>query len=316
MSVYAVGFLLWCLFLGLPTDYGVAFAWLWLVTVAWHPHRPWRRHLAFARDWLPILILLVVYDFSRGFADELMPVHIQAMITADEALFGVVPTVWLQEHLYSPGRVHWWDVGVSFVYFSHFVASLTVAVVLWLRNRAVWLEFMRRWFFLTAAGLITYFLYPAAPPWYASKYGYLSQVVYRTSTDGWDAIGLRSAGKLLSAGQALSNPVAAMPSLHSAFALLVVAFLFSRVRRRWRPLLVLYPLAMTFTLVYAGEHYIVDVLVGWAYVALTLVLVGFLERRRAARRAVRAAAEESRPVPVTVGAAALPAGENDARPLR
>jgi membrane-associated phospholipid phosphatase len=278
LSLYGVAFLAWWLVIGLPTDPMVAFGWLWLATIAWNSDRPWREHLRFARDWVPVLILLVLYDFSRGFADRLWEPHITAMIRADEALFGGVPTVWLQEHLYRPGHVHWWDVLVSWVYFSHFVVSLGVAVVLWLRSRALWAAFMRRWFFLTAAGLLTYFAFPAAPPWYASKYGYLPETVYRISGEGWNAIGLHGAGKLLNVGQALSNPVAAMPSLHSGFAMLVVAFFFSRVRRRWIPLLLLYPLAMTFSLVYSGEHYVIDVLVGWSYVLITLLVVGSAER--------------------------------------
>ena len=40
---------------------------------------------------------------------------------------------------------------------------------------------------------------------------------------------------------------------------------------RWaRPLLALYPLAMAFALVYTAEHYVFDILLGWAY---TLVAV-------------------------------------------
>jgi membrane-associated phospholipid phosphatase len=35
---------------------------------------------------------------------------------------------------------------------------------------------------------------------------------------------------------------------------------------------------MTFTLVYSGEHYVIDVLVGWAYVGLTFLFVGLGER--------------------------------------
>jgi hypothetical protein len=302
MSVYAACFVLFWVLIGLPTDYGVAFAWLWLATIAWNNDRPWRHHWGFARDWVPILVVLTVYDFSRGFADGLLPVHIDDLIRAERALFGGVPTVWLQERLYVPGQVHWWDVAVSFVYFSHFVVSLTVAVVLWTRHRPTWLAFMRRWLFLTLAGLVTYFLYPAAPPWYASKYGHLHEEVYRISTLGWHEIGLRSAGKLLNAGQAMVNPVAAIPSLHSAFALLVVLFFLPRVRRRWIPLLMLYPLAMTFALVYAGEHYIVDVLVGWAYVLVTLAVLGLAERFWRARRPL---ADSGAPV-----------GDSTASPLR
>jgi hypothetical protein len=185
--------------------------------------------------------------------------------------------VWLQEHFYDPAHAHWWDLIAAWIYFSHFVASFTVAVVLWLRRRALWAAFMRRWFALTAAGLTTYFLYPAAPPWWASEQGYIAEHVERMSSRGWEVIGLNTAGKLLNVGQAMSNPVAAMPSLHSAFALLVVAFFFNRVRKRWLPLLIAYPIAMATTLAYTGEHYIVDALVGWAYVGLVFLFVGLGE---------------------------------------
>ena len=62
---------------------------------------------------------------------------------------------------------------------------------------------------------------------------------------------MHGAGNLLNAGQIASNPVAAMPSLHTAWALFVVLFFLRSTRRRWWPLLLAYPLAMTFTLVYA-----------------------------------------------------------------
>jgi membrane-associated phospholipid phosphatase len=78
-----------------------------------------------------------------------------------------------------------------------------------------------------------------------------------------------------------------MPSLHTAFALFVVAFFLTTTRKRWWPLLLSYPLAMTFTLVYSGEHWVIDVLVGWAYVGLTFVAVGLAERWWAARRVRR-----------------------------
>jgi hypothetical protein len=265
---------------GLPIDYLSIFLLLWLVTIAWNIDRPWQSHLLFLRDWGPVLVLLEAYDLSRLFAAHWLPPHITFMIRVDRAIFGVVPTEWLQQHLYRPGHPQWWDIAISLVYFSHFVVSLTVAVVLWLRNRATWAAYMRRFFFLTVAGLLTYFLFPAAPPWYAAKYGYLHDPVSRLSGEGWRAMGFKTASNLVDVGQEhFSNPVAAMPSLHSAFALLAVAFFFGRVRRRWIPVLAIYPLAMTFTLVYAGEHFVADILVGWAYVGVTFLVVGAWERR-------------------------------------
>jgi hypothetical protein len=294
MSIWSVAFVAGWLLIGLPTDPLYAFAWLWTATIAWRSDRPWRSHLGFARDWLPVVLLLTAYNLSRGFADNGAVPHAFELIAADVWMFGwltdgQVPTIWLQQHLYDPTAVRWWDVAVSWVYFSHFVAALAAAVVLWLTERARWAAFMRRWAFLCASGLVTYFLYPAAPPWWAAQYGMLEEVA-RISTRGWRAFGMHGAGNLLNAGQIASNPVAAMPSLHTAFALFVVVFFLAGIRRRWWPLLLSYPLAMTFTLVYAGEHYVIDVLVGWAYVGLTFAAVGYGERWWAARKARRAAA--------------------------
>jgi membrane-associated phospholipid phosphatase len=186
--------------------------------------------------------------------------------------------VWLQQHLYDASRIHWWDVIGSWVYFSHFVATFGVAIVLWLRARPRWAQFMRRWFALSVAGLITYFVYPAAPPWWAAQTGDIPQAVVRISTRGWHEFGMHGAGNLLKLGQAQANPIAAIPSLHTAFALFVVLFFLPMVGKRWWPLLLAYPLAMTFTLVYSGEHYFVDVLVGWAYVIVIFLVVGAAER--------------------------------------
>lgn len=291
MSLWAVTFIAAWLAIGLPTDPLYAFLWLWAATIAWHSERPWRSHLRFARDWVPVVLLLVGYNLSRGFADNDATPHALELVAADRWLLGwatggEVPTVWLQRHLYDRGGIHWWDVIVSWVYFSHFVAALAAAVVLWLRERARWASFMRRWLFLCLAGLATYFLYPAAPPWWAAQQGLIGEVS-RISGRGWNAVGLHGAGNMLNAGQMASNPVAAMPSLHTAFALFVVVFFLGSVRRRWWPLLLAYPLAMTFTLVYTGEHYVIDVLFGWAYAGIAFLVVGLGERWWAVRQARR-----------------------------
>jgi len=280
MLIWAALFALGTALIGVPTsDPLIAFGWLWLATIAWRNWLPVRQHLLFLRDWLPIALLLVIYNISRGYADDLFAPHVTPLIDADRALFGGhVPTVWLQQHLYQPGHVQWWEVAVSLVYVSHFLTVPTVAVILWLRDRIQWARYMRRWFTLSVAGLITYFLYPAAPPWWAAEHGYLEPVA-RISTAGWNLIGLHGAGNTLNALQVeAANPVAAMPSLHTAYAMMAVAFFLPVVRRRWWPVLLAYPLAMTFTLVYSGEHYVIDVLVGWLYVAATFALVGLAER--------------------------------------
>lgn len=290
VSIWTVPFIGSLALVGLPTDPMYAFAWLWALTIAWNIDRPWRSHLGFLRDWVGVVALLVAYNLSRGYADNGVAVHVTSMIDADRHMWGwltggELPTAWLQEHLYSARHIYWYDVVMSFVYFSHFIVTPVVATILWIRSREWWKSFVVRWFTLSALGLLTYFLYPAAPPWWAGKHGYIAELPSGVATRGWSAIGLHGAGNVLNAAKIdVANQVAAMPSLHSAFALLIVVFFFGRVRKRWWPLLAAYPVAMAFTLVYSGEHYVIDVLVGWSYVLLTFVIARLGEHAWAARR--------------------------------
>jgi membrane-associated phospholipid phosphatase len=45
-----------------------------------------------------------------------------------------------------------------------------------------------------------------------------------------------------------------------------------------RVVLVVYVLAMAFTLVYSGEHYVFDIVVGWLYTAVTVIGVAVYRR--------------------------------------
>jgi membrane-associated phospholipid phosphatase len=82
--------------------------------------------------------------------------------------------------------------------------------------------------------------------------------------------------------------VAAVPSLHAAFSLLIAITLWPRKHTWLRPLVALYPLAMAVSLVYAGEHYVSDILLGWIYALAAVFAVRVFVRWRAARRATRA----------------------------
>ena len=53
------------------------------------------------------------------------------------------------------------------------MVGLTIAMVLWLRNRGEWIKWMRRYIGANLAALVVYIVYPMAPPWMASEEGYL-----------------------------------------------------------------------------------------------------------------------------------------------
>ena len=292
MATYAVTLATYCVVQGIPLDRLLQAVWIVAGIAASMVGRPVRELLRVLLDWTPFIGLLLAYDFTRGVADTFgAPVHVTGPAVADEVMFdpvlhGEVPTVWLQDRLYDPVAVPWWETGVALVYFTHFVVPWVLAGVLYVRDRVAWRGYAVRIVALSAAGLATYALYPAAPPWMASQDGVITDGVVRAATRGWSALGLHDAGVLLAHAQAGANLVAAMPSLHAASTLLVAVVLWQRTRRRLlRALLVLYPPAMGFTLVYGGEHYVIDVLVGWVYVLVVLAVVSAIERVVAARPA-------------------------------
>jgi len=210
-------------------------------------------------------------SFTQGARNDLgFALHVVEPAHLDRWLFGELPTTWLQDRLYAAGRVHWYDAVVALVYVTHFVVSPVVAIVLWFRDRDRFRAWVRCVLALAALGLATYIAYPMAPPWLAADDGVI-EPVSRISGLGWEVLHLEWLGGLVELGQATSNPVAAMPSLHVGFAALCAAFFAGR-GPWWRtPALAGYPLAMGFAVVYAGEHYVVDVFVGVAY-AVCVVL--------------------------------------------
>jgi len=279
LALYFVGFVVWSFNYGIPVQRELVIVWvcgaLACACIGRHP----REMLWLVIDWAPMVVVLGAYDITRGAADKLgIGVHFHPMIDFDRFLFfGTTPTEWLQAHLNDPKVVNWLDVAFTLIYTSYFIVPFTVAGFLWARDRFEFLRFSRRIITLSAAGLATYILFPAAPPWMAADMGLLHGVA-RTTSDGWQVIGGGTAG-LFDEGQASVNLVAAVPSLHSAFTMLVALFLWPRVRRPLRPLLLLYPLAMGLTLMATGEHYFFDVLLGWIYAGGVMGAWALWERR-------------------------------------
>jgi PAP2 superfamily len=291
LGVYFASLVAWSASYGVPVQRELVIAWICGALACASIGRPPREILRLLRDWLPIVVVLCAYDFTRGAADSLgISVHTQGMIDFDRFLFfGQTPTEWLQAGLYEPGVVNWWDVAFTLVYTSYFIVPFAVAGVLWVRDRLAFVRFSRRLVTLAAAGLATYVAFPAAPPWMAAQMGLL-EGVQRTTAEGWNVIGGGTA-ILFSKGQSSVNLVAAVPSLHSAFTALVAMFLWSRVRPWARPLLALYPLAMGLTLMATGEHYFFDVLLGWMYACAVMAAWTWWERRRAASQGLTATSE-------------------------
>jgi|SRR5579884_309820 len=271
---------------GIPTSHDLVFAWFAAGMAAFAATELRRKVPRFVRDWLPFMIVLFVYDRLRGYADGAL-VHPREVpqIKIEAALFGKpIPTVWLQNHLWhGTSDLRWWDYAAWFVYLTHFVATLVVAAILWTWAHRHFARFATMVCVLAFAAFATYVLYPAVPPWMAAQHGAIGEA-HRTVKIVWPHVPIAHYGSLFEKGQHYANNVAAMPSLHAGYALLLALFLWRMVPWWARPLLALYPAAMAFSLVYGGEHYVVDCIAGWAYAVVTYVAVEHAFAWRAQRR--------------------------------
>jgi hypothetical protein len=265
---------------GIPTAKDRLFAWLLLGMLAFSAADARRLVPRLLFEWSPFIGFLLVYDLLRGVADSVFAAHVYPQLRVDEWLFGgTVPTVWLQHHLWhGEGDLRWWDFLAWGVYLTHFFATFVVAAVLWLWWHDRFLRFAAMVATLAALGFATYVLFPAVPPWMASELGALPETT-RLIPIVWSHVPIGHFSTLFEKGRHYANDVAAVPSLHAAYALLIALYLWRLVPRWARVVLAIYPLAMTWALVYGAEHYVSDCILGWIYAVAAYVLVTAVAER-------------------------------------
>ena len=304
---------------GMPVDLPRVLLWTVSAAVVFSIGR--RAFWTVVMDFVPLAVLLLAWLYLRGAATSFgRPTLWTPQITFDKTVFfGVVPTVWLQSH-WQYATPQWWDVPIAICYVSFFIMPCTIAAVLWLRNRTDYWRWIGRYITLNFLAFAVFVLAPSAPPWAAARCdaaqlathpanprcihhwaGYthggllgshpsthpgVSPYVHRIAIRGLAEVHLRLAQRLIEKGAAAANLVAAAPSLHAGATMLMAIFMWRRVRAAWRPVLVMYPLFMGFTLVYSGEHYVFDIVVGWLFAVLVSIGAAWLESYRTRSRDV------------------------------
>ncbi|MDF2193408.1 phosphatase PAP2 family protein [Paraflavitalea sp. CAU 1676] len=212
------------------------------------------------------IVYWIIFDYMKAFPNyAFRPVHIEQLYEAEKSLFGihtasgvVTPNEYFQQH---PSVAGDWLSGVF--YLCWVPVPLLFAAFLFFRNRPVFLRFALAFFAVNMIGFVVYYIYPAAPPWYVQEHGF-SLI---TSTPG-NTAGLHRFDELVGAPifQSLyakgSNVFAAMPSLHSAYPVVV---LYYGMKGRYRYASILFAVVMLgiwSAAVYTSHHYVLDVLAG------------------------------------------------------
>lgn len=211
----------------------------------------------FLADWIPFLVLFLSYEYLRGLGGKFgMPIH---DVTGLERWisFGHVPSLALQQGFYHPGQVSWYDVAATAFYFLHFAFPLILGYLFWIVDRRTFLRFSRALIAMSFAAFVFYLLLPVAPPWKVVPG--VVKIIDHTLPSFTDLPGVPVPATIYH--WLTPNQYAAMPSLHAAFPLLGAVFTLRLWGRRAWPTLV-YTVCVWLSIVYLGEHYVVDIIGG------------------------------------------------------
>ena len=248
----------------------------------------------FLLDWLPLTGVAALFVVLRQFAAASpFPRQGQAVAALEARLFGGLsgetPTAALQALRAGDSVTRLSDALATAVHASYFFAFVVVGGWLWLRDRRHFAPYTGTLAITFALGLAGYVLLPTEPPWLLARRPdapAARRLIVETTEGTLVASAAVEAGRAWQSDpDALGdpNPAAAMPSVHTAVTAALAFFLF-RISR-WAGLVgLLYTTVMGLSLVYLGEHFVLDVLagVGCAGIA-TLAATWFsLERRRTA----------------------------------
>jgi membrane-associated phospholipid phosphatase len=253
---------------------------------------------SFLRDWSAFLIVVLAWQVLQGMSHTVahFKPHVTEMIVVDKFLFfGHLPTLWLQQHLYHPGHIAWYDVAATVMYMLHFVFPLGIAFAFWFFRREIFGEYIASFMFLALAGFATFVLFPAAPPWIAANWWHYFPHVTRIFNVGVTVFGKQSYSTLTTWAWQHGgwDYFGAVPSEHAAFPFL--GFLYAR--KAWRRggwALLPYCFAVWLAVVYLGEHYVTDVIVGVTYAGLAYIAVQLVVARRSRAATASAEHEEER----------------------
>ena len=242
---------------------------------------PSGRIRSFLFSFGPYAAVWFIFTAIRSLADETSFARTLNFATPDferEMFGGQLPTVMLQDRLLDVDSLAWYDYLCTAVHWSYFLAPHAVAIYLWVTHPALFRRMLGAMTLLLSVGLALYFLLPSNPPWMAPEpiNSPSAPVVYRVM----ESIGKTLGGGLYEASYKVvgeSNPRAAMPSIHMAITFLLV-FPIWVVSRRWGIGMLVYSAMMGYSLIYLGEHYVIDVLIGCGVTAYAWWGAGRIDR--------------------------------------
>ena len=206
-------------------------------------------------------------------------VHIADLYNFEKHLFGINYNgkILTPNEYFASTSTTFLDIVTGLFYLCWIPVPLSFAAYLFFKNRRQFLYFALTFLLVNLLGFVVYYLYPAAPPWYVEYHGFAFQPLTVGNTGGlakFDAFFHISLFKSIYAKG--SNVFAAMPSLHSAYPVIVVYYSIKNRLKVANVLFIIVMMGIWFTAVYASHHYILDVIAGIICATIGINLFNFL----------------------------------------
>lgn len=233
----------------------------------------------------PMAFYGMMYDFFQYIPfTSLMPIRVTEPYYIDLHLFGVFSSgklIPLHEYIYQILNSPAFDLYCGFIYMLHIPVIILLLLSFWrFGSDELAAKFIFAFWVMNVFAFATYFFYPAAAPWFVSKYGFMQPFVAMPG----DPAGLARFDQILGLNLFTQNyqispvPFGAIPSMHAGFSML--GFLYSfQLSKKLSVLLGFYCLSMWFAALYLQHHYLIDVILGVIYALIAYGLVEkFLKR--------------------------------------
>ncbi|HEX3540822.1 MAG TPA: phosphatase PAP2 family protein [Acidimicrobiales bacterium] len=157
---------------------------------------------------------------------------------------------------------------------AHFVVTLGLVALLWWRHPERYRPLRNTLVLINVIGFLVFWCYPLAPPRMLPAAGFLDLVAVTHAWGSWRA----------SAVASQANELAAMPSLHIAWACWCSLAVWQILPgRRWRALVVIYPVMTALVVMATANHFLLDVVAGVATIVAAAALAQLLHKWRLAR---------------------------------
>lgn len=220
----------------------------------------------FIMAFLIFIVFWVIFDSMKAFPNfNFNTIHVKELYQAELSVFGIqgqgtvlTPNEYAERH-----STTFLDVLAGLFYINWIPVPLLFGFYLFRKNKGQFLQFSLAFLFVNLLGFVVYYAYPAAPPWYVQQYGFDIHFNTPGNTAGLarfdDFFGI---GLFHSLYAKSSNVFAAMPSLHSAYPVVVLYFGLKNRLGLVNVFFALFMAGIWFSAVYSGHHYVLDVLAG------------------------------------------------------